>query len=216
MTYFYDYGRWGLTPPPRRTGIRKLKHRLHIAGKDKSGRSHYFTFNSFIWSAQVAVYSKNTKGEEEDSRDIFGTTIHELAHVAHWGMGYSTGQFVLDALTSDPKLPESWAVGVEWKVTKDIYGSYPEDLQSYTIKSITDNKGYTPLVIDLIDDENQKVTHYNNSAYPDDKVSGYTLKQLNDALPGALGSWWSWRTKIKEKYNNSTEENVDYLFRTYN
>lgn len=215
ITYFYDYSKWGLTPPPRRKGIRKLKHRLHIAGKDKSGRSHYFKFNRFVWSAQVVVYSKDKRGRKEDSRDIFGTTIHELAHVAHWGMGYSTGQYVLDALTSDPKLPESWAVGVEWQVTKDIYGSYSEDLQNYSIKSIKDNKGYTPLVIDLIDTKNQKEIK-RNSAYPDDKVSGYTLSELEKALPSALGSWWRWRTKIKEKYNNPTEQHVDYLFRTYN
>ena len=220
ITYFYDYGKWGLTPPPRRKGIRKLKHRLHIAGKDKSGRSHYFKFNRFIWSAQVAVYSKDKSGRKEDSRDIFGTTIHELAHVAHWGMGYSTGQYVLDALTSDPKLPESWAVGVEWQVTNDVYdknkyGIYENHYQYKTISSIKSSKGYTPLVIDLIDNVNQKAIR-KNSAYPDDKVSGYTLSQLEKALPGALGSWWRWRTKIKEKYNNPTEQHVDYLFRTYN
>jgi hypothetical protein len=220
ITYFYDYGKWGLTPPPRRKGIKKLKHRLHIAGKDKSGRSHYFNFNRFIWSAQVVVYSKDKSGRKEDSRDVFGHTIHELAHVVHWSMGYSTGQYVLDALTSDPKLPESWAVGVEWKVTNDIYNKdfyniYEEQYQEMSISAIKENKGYTPLVIDLIDNENQKEIK-GSSAYPDDKVSGYTLSELEKALPGALGSWWRWRTRIKEKYNNPTEQHVDYLFRTYN
>jgi len=220
ITYFYDYRKWGLTPPPRRKGVQKLKHRLHIAGKDKSGRAHFFKFNRFIWSAQVVVYSKNKSGQKENSRDVFGTTIHELAHVAHWGMGYSTGQYVLDALTSDPKLPESWAVGVEWQVTNDVYakdsyGVYESHYQQQTINNIKNAKGYTPLVIDLIDNENQKEVK-RNSAYPDDKVSGYTLSQLEKALPSSLGSWWRWRTKIKEKYKNPTEEHVDYLFRTYN
>ena len=27
---------------------------------------------------------------------------------------------------------------------------------------------------------------------PNDQVYGYTLGQLEDALPGPFGSWWSW------------------------
>jgi hypothetical protein len=156
-------------------------------------------------------------GEPESKRN---TTIHELAHVAHWEMGYSTGQYVLDALTSDPKSPESWAVGVEWQVTNDVYdrelyGVYEKRYQDMTISDIKKNEGYTPLVIDLIDTKNQKEIK-GSSIYPDDKVSGYTLSELEKALPSALGSWWRWRTRIKEKYNNPTEKHVDYLFRTYN
>lgn len=214
ITYYYENWRWGIKTPPTRDGIFKfLQQRLHIGGKDKTGRSYYFTFNSFVQSAQVVVYANNY-----NSREIFGTTIHELAHASHWELGYSTGQYVLDALTSDPKLPESWAMGVEWRITNDVYpgNNYNHFYQDYTISQITSNEGYTPLAIDLMDTENQRNVHSGNTAYPNDRVEGYTLSQLEGALPGTLGSWWNWRTKIKEKYNNSTEEHVDYLFQTYN
>jgi len=46
-------------------------------------------------------------------------------------------------------------------------------------------------------------------------LPGYTLSQLEIALPGALGSWWNWRAKIKDMYANSTEDYVDYLFEAY-
>lgn len=57
---------------------------------------------------------------------------------------------------------------------KNKYGIYENHYQYKTISSIKSSKGYTPLVIDLIDDVNQKTVR-KNSAYPDDKVSGYTL-----------------------------------------
>ena len=174
-------------------------------------------------SATVVVYSKSKNGIEQDSRNVFGTTIHELAHASHWEIGYSTGQFVVDAIFGDPCLPESWAVGVEWKITNDVYVKnkwlkqknyhlYKDYYQAFTISSIVGNEGYTPLVIDMIDTYNQGI--YSKS-YPNDQVTGYTLAQLEDALPGSLGSWWRWKTRLKDMYNNKTENHLDYLFRTY-
>ena len=66
----------------------------------------------------------------------------------------------------------------------------------------------------MIDNFNQSSTY--GSLYPNDRVSGYTLGQLEDALPGSFGSWWTWRTNIREMYDNPTEgEALDYLFREY-
>lgn len=206
-TYYYNHSRWGIKAPPRRDGVfQLLQQRLHIAGKDKSGRSHFYDFNSFVQSAEVVVYRNNY-----DSREVFGTAVHELAHASHWELGYSTGQYVLDALFDDPFLPESWAVGVETVVTNDVYETDDyERKQGETIPMMSD--GYTSIVWDMIDDNNQFGT---NSNYPDDLVSGYTLSQLEGALPGSLGSWWRWRDKIKENYNNPTEEHLDALFRSF-
>ena len=71
----------------------------------------------------------------------------------------------------------------------------------------------------MIDNDNQSRSSINNtidSNRPNDRVSGYTLGQLEDALPGSLGSWWSWRTRIRQMYNNRTENaELDYLFRQY-
>ena len=153
---------------------------------------------------------------------VFATTVHELAHVSHWEIGYSTGQYVIDALADDPFLPESWAVGVEHTITNRVYPNrgaqyefpYENDLQHYSLDYIrNETVGYTPIVIDLIDAFNQSTVSSNR---PNDRFSGYTLGQLEDALPGSFGSWWTWRSRIRSQFHNANEgEPLDYLFRQY-
>lgn len=127
-----------------------------------------------------------------NSRKVFGTTIHELAHASHWEIGYSTGQYVVDWIFGDPRLPESWAVGVEWRITNDVYsgyGIYNNRYQQRTISQIVEeDEGYTPLVIDLIDTNNQRISYGGNINYPNDQVENYTLSQLENALPSIFGS----------------------------
>ncbi len=222
MEYFYNNGRYGIRRPYKKSIFEK---RLHIAGKYKDNRwfpDHYWTWNNIIWSAPVGVYSHDGNGNARDSRQIFATTIHELAHVSHWEIGYSTTQYIIEALNDDPFLPESWAVGVEHAITNRVYPEtivganlFPHEgnLQWQTLRIIqTESKGYTPIVIDMMDDFNQGVT---DTTFPNDRVSGYTLGQLENALPKA-GSWWEWRKRIRDKYTNSTEgAELDYLFREY-
>ena len=117
MEYFYNYRAYGIQKPYHKIWF--LKRRLHIGAKWKESHwfpDHYFTFNKIWWAAPVVIYSGN-----KDSRNIVATTIHELAHVSHWEIGYSTGQYVIDALVDDPFLPESWAKGVEYTVTNRVY-----------------------------------------------------------------------------------------------
>ncbi|MCF6297533.1 MAG: hypothetical protein L3J08_06065 [Flavobacteriaceae bacterium] len=218
MEYFYNHKSYGIRKPYNKRIL--LKRRLHIGAKDKRGRAHYFDFNRIWWASPIAIYSKGNNGTVYDSRELFATTVHELAHVSHWEIGYNTGKYIIDRLADDPFLPESWATGVEYVIIervypKQVYGIYDFDYQQQrTLRYIqTSSQGYTPIVIDMIDSFNQSTV---NSARPNDRVSGYTLGQLEDALPGALGSWWRWRTKIKEKYNNPTEnKELDYLFKEY-
>ncbi len=216
MTYYYQHDNWGIKPPPTREpgGFFDIfNHRLHIAGKDKSGTSHYYDFNELWLSAQVVVYSTRTTGIKKDSREVFGTTIHELAHASHWEIGYSTGQYIVDNIFGAPRLPESWAVGVETVVTRDVYGLEDYNYE-YQTRSMSDMRadGYTSIVEDMIDDHNQSDLNPNR---PMDNVSGYTLSQLEKALPGSLGSWWTWRDNIKEMYSNPTEEHLDALFQSF-
>lgn len=230
MEYFYNHNAYGIRKPYNKSWF--LKRRLHIGAKWKPNghwfSDHYFTFNRIWWAAPVVVYSHWKSGASRDSRDIFAITVHELAHVSHWEIGYSTGQYVIDALADDPFLPESWAVGVEHTIINRVYpngGSlyqFPYDLdrQNWTLRRIqTDSDGYTPIVIDMIDDVNQSTARINGRIdpnRPNDRVSGYTLGQLEDALPGSFGSWWTWRNRIRKMYNNPTEgEELDYLFREY-
>lgn len=77
------------------------------------------------------------------------------------------------------------------------------------------DEGYTPLAIDLMDTNNQRIFYGGNINYPNDQVENYTISQLENALLPSFGSWWSWRTVIKDMYANPTEVHVDYLFQTY-
>jgi len=211
-TYYYKHSQWGIKAPPRRDGIFGfLNQRLHIAGNDEAGRSKYLDIRHLWQSAQISVFSKSPSGIQQDSHDIFGTAIHELAHASHWEIGYSSPQYAIDWIFDSPYLPESWAVGVETILTRNVYGTntYNYYYQSLTIAAMSD--GYTCIVEDMIDSTNQFGT---NPLYPNDQVSGYTLSQLEGALPNNLGSWWVWRTNIKDMYNNSTEGYLDALFQS--
>jgi hypothetical protein len=203
-TYYYKHANWGIKAPPRRDGLLSfLDQRLHIGGKDKAGTSHYFDFNELVQSATVVVYSMSENGRALDSREIFGTSIHELAHASHWALGYTDINWLLNK-----RLTESWATGVEAVITNDVYKSKNYNTkQTKTISDMSD--GYTSIVWDMIDNVNQYGSDPN---YPDDQVSGYTISQLENALPGTLGSWWTWRDNIKDYYNNPTELYLDKLF----
>jgi hypothetical protein len=48
-----------------------------------------------------------------------------------------------------------------------------------------------------------------------DDVSGYTIRQIEDALIGQR-TWNEWRDNIKNSYNNATENNIDALFAHWN
>lgn len=50
--------------------------------------------------------------------------------------------------------------------------------------------------------------------FPNDNVSGYTIKQLEDTLVGAK-SWTQWRDNIRNRYNNPTEIYLDGLFNNW-
>ena len=114
----------------------------------------------------------------------YATVIHELAHASHWDM--VRGDFD----DSDKIVKESWAVGVEWRLTRLVYPTYSRNYFD----------DYTGVVQDMIDGIN---------GY--DQVSGYTISQIEDALNNAK-TFNQWKNNIKNLYNNGTENNLDNLF----
>ena len=48
-----------------------------------------------------------------------------------------------------------------------------------------------------------------------DRVSGYTIRQIEDALVGQK-SWNNWKNNIKNRYNNETKDNLDAAFSYWN
>ena len=133
--------------------------------------------------------------------DIYATTIHELAHASHWNMDRS------DFNDTQTKVKESWARGVQWELTRMVYSNYLGREHS--------TGSYTLVVADMIDNQSTDNTNY-GYGYRDpddtqDQVSGYTIRQIEDALIGVT-SWSEWENNIKNDFNNGTENNLDETF----
>jgi len=65
-------------------------------------------------------------------------------------------------------------------------------------------------MIDLIDNFNQRSAY--GSLYPQDRVSGYTIKQIENSLKNT-NSWGEWKEHIKQQNpSNPTNGYIDELF----
>lgn len=122
-------------------------------------------------------------------KEYYGTTIHELAHSSHWKMAWWTFQ------TVDDKVKESWARGVQWELTGMIYNNYTNDYFG----------NYTGIVEDMID----------NTYSIGDNVTGYSILQIENSLKYQK-TFDDWKNKIKNDYENPTENNLDQLFNYWN
>lgn len=84
---------------------------------------------------------------------------------------------------------ESWADAVEWYLTTHEYSILGSPYvhnwkQDWTINNLKD---YTPLFIDLVDNRNQRLDHFNSTLYPNDNITGYTMQKLNEILVNIYG-----------------------------
>jgi hypothetical protein len=126
--------------------------------------------------------------------EYYGTTIHELAHAAHWKMAWWTFQ------TVDDKVKESWARGVQWELSRMVYPDYNRDGEKLP--------DYTLVVRDLIDNDGE----YGKRKVSGENVNGYTIRQLENSLYLAK-TWEEWRNKIVNMHDNPTENHVETVFR---
>lgn len=142
--------------------------------------------------------------------DTYGTTIHELTHASHWSM--SSGS---NFSNSEKIVKESWARGVERSLTRMVYSNYETGYNRLR---------YTGMVHDALDGFKTRIsTSYYTDSNPftpltrsyQDQVSGYTIRQMEDALQNQR-TWNAWRDKIKSMFNNPTENNLDATFAFWN
>jgi len=199
----------GLRRPPQNSFWRtQLKIRAYLENE----RSNHKEERRFLGS-QIHM-----KAYERSSQEIYETTIHELAHASHWNMWRNQDDFD----DTDKIVKESWALGVQQELTRMVY---PNRNPTYG------RLNYTEIVEDLIDPNKTRTTSYwydfNTNTWCtssqritrtyNDNVSGYNIKQLEDALRGKL-TWDSWRNNIKTMYNinTATNTNIDNAFTYWN
>ena len=90
------------------------------------------------------------------------------------------------------------------------HAKYRRLMQDYTP---ADSPFYTSCGFDVIDNRNQRTTQFPDR--PIDRVSGYTIKQLESSLYGTT-TWTKWRDNIKNQRINATSGNVDKMFANWN
>ena len=169
-----------------RTGSVRGKARYKIQWE----RYHYSIRNGSLFQAETRgprvksqAWNHNIRGGEDEYHGM----IHTAAHAYYYGSRFG--------LTSPPR-------NSFFKRQIKIAAGNKQLLR------IDQANHYTSAGWDMIDDFNQR--SYGNS-YPIDRVSGYTIKQLEDGLISAR-YWTAWRNSIKHLHDNDTEQYLDELF----
>lgn len=197
----------GLRRPPLNSFWKtQLKIRAYNETNNESYGNHKPSRRFLGLGSNLKIYNP-----QRESMDLYGTVIHELAHASHWNMdksnyntmNYCDETFLGLSCSGDTKIAESWARGVQWELTRMIYPSYGGGL--------TILPDYTQIVVDMVDINYSSYSSNLNNGLYNDNVSGYTIREIEDALNGEK-TWDGWKNNIKNKYNNGTENNLDALF----
>lgn len=179
---------------------------------DKNGVAHPSTRTLGVFDV-IKIYNPDRPSDE-----VFSTTVHELGHLAHWNQNRSAYN------EAEAKVAESWARGVQWVFTNRVYRSLLPQEPNYQIlrgwqhlnwreNDATFNAGYTPIVIDLIDNINQRIVNNDDANYPPDNVSGFTIADVWNALNG-VRTMDEWRRNLI-LLNKANEEDINSLFVYY-
>jgi len=187
----------GLRRPPA-NGTFKTQMSLRCYNEDNSEKngSHAPGRRFLGLGSAIHIYNPNRAMIE-----IYGTTIHELAHASHWNMTSS------DYNNASDKVAESWARGVQWELTRMVWDNY--------FGGPTIRPNYTQVVVDMIDPNYSSSANNRNNGLWNDNVTGYSIRQIEDALNGQR-TWNGWRDNIRNRYANPTENNLAALFAHWN
>lgn len=181
--------------------------------KKKGGGPGTARFNAL--TKEVTTWGMNKYGKPYSDIRLFGYIVHELGHVHHDHIFQGRSQH----LDTEPRLRESWAEAVKYYLVLEEYGKSSSLVKTYS-KQFPFYSGwqnndwgkrkkyysvYTPLVIDLVDTLNQKEV--------DDRVSGYTMKQILAVLKDkSCEDFDDLERLLKQRYNNPTEQYLGILF----
>lgn len=227
--YYYGH-RFGLTSPPKNgTFSRQMKIAARETNETNTGSySHLRNDLTIGIIAQIHIRAWGLPSDQ-----VYGTTMHELAHAAHSELDRgSYDNLVRDAwiipwnggavTNNNRRLLESWARAVEIVMTLDRYktrfGNSNYSLykfrltNNYQNQTISQNNHYTSGIYDMIDKFNQNQNY--GGLYPMDRVEGYNIKQLELGLIGAR-YWTAYKNNIANLCNNPTEIYLTELFNNW-
>ncbi len=170
----------------------------------------------------IKIWGKyNSSGNYKPANKIFGTTAHELGHQAH-------SQYLgnIKFWQTDKIIYESWADVVEWALTNDEYHrlgnkygiiaaiNYFHRGNKHNSWPHVNDKAYSPIFIDLMDNVNQRNTFGVN--YPNDLISGYTLAYIHNNILNNSFNIQGLQDEIKKhKITGVTDSDIDALFEMY-
>jgi hypothetical protein len=234
--HIYYYGsRFGLTSPPTNSF---WKTQMKIAAREQTGTSSFSHARGDFGLGLLAHIHIKQWGADSDK--VFGTTIHELAHAAHQEFDASAYNSLVWKSWISPCAPsaescdhpgprgasarrtlETWATTVEILFALNRYRDmFNQPDYEYYFKNrqdlpINSQPFYTSLGYDLIDTINQRIdiTPTYSGLYPQDRVSGYTIKQIENSLKNT-NSWGEWKEHVKEQ--NPNNQYIDELFNNWN
>ena len=213
--HYYYKNIKGLRRPPENGQLKtQMKIRAHLERSPSSTSSA--CHRPWARFASLGNHIKVYKYTGFTTLQIYSTMIHELSHASHWNMdkhNYNRMNHCGDTrglrCSGHPKVAESWGRGVEWELTRMVYPSY--------VGRGKETNDYTLVVADMIDSPETDSTNKgfgSREGETQDQVSGYTIRQIEDALDGQ-STWNGWRDNIKNRYQNGTRNNLDALFRAY-
>ena len=203
----------------RHDGI-PVKADLQLCGYYEDGTST--TPMTGIQDVVIRRYGSN-------SEHIFKNVMHEMAHATHAQVdrnGYASfvGSWGLVG-SLRAAFGESWACGPQAIYTSRRYNPGSSELDHYQNDRLADytyaqravtgeHRGQhlyiRPIVVDLMDNFDQR-TRNNESSL--DRVSGYTLQQIANALRDAR-DLDDWKNNLK-RVNNPTKVHLDEYFNQY-
>jgi hypothetical protein len=177
-------------------------------------------------NSDIRVGRLYSNGVYRRSDGVYATTVHELTHKSHRNMDIGMFSILHHGNKERLLMKESWAKGVETIVTNQRYrmlfaayvGSNSNTLNitngwngNKQRDIVADMDEYSPLVIDLNDNLNQNLLAGTNNTLPIDRVSGYTILQMQNALNNSR-TLVEWRNKLVNNNNNATEANINDVF----
>lgn len=211
--------------------------KLKVGYSHNAGTSNAIPYLTIYGRPHAEVYGRSSGSSTwRKTYDIFATTIHEVAHASHYDL---IGRYSFSEAWNNRDtriVVESWAEAVEWGLTNQAYNALGHQYNNSTARNYNHSAGlqwwnrslvnssdptdndrfYTPLYIDMVDNINQRQTYGGNTNYPNDNVTGYTFSLLEDKVLRHTYGLTSLRTKMKaNKPSGVTDAQIDALIDSY-